>query len=120
LYAFLISPTRATWPANLIVLYLVVLIIFSELWSSLCFYLTQHQAMKAYWESGGIAPCILDIGTSWRWLVSFTPRPLYPRERAPYTHWTRGWVGPRAGLDTVVKRKINSPYRDSNSQSSTP
>jgi hypothetical protein len=22
-----------------------------------------------------------------------------------------GWVGPRAGLDAVVKRKISSPYR---------
>jgi hypothetical protein len=35
------------------------------------------------------------------------PRPgrLYPRER-PGTHCTRGWVGPRAGLDG---RKISSP-----------
>jgi hypothetical protein len=23
-----------------------------------------------------------------------------PRERAPGTHWTGGWVGSRAGLDT--------------------
>jgi len=23
-------------------------------------------AMKAYWESGGIAPSILDLGTRWR------------------------------------------------------
>jgi hypothetical protein len=27
------------------------------------------------------------------------PRPLYPRERAPGTHWIGGWVGPRADLD---------------------
>jgi hypothetical protein len=26
-----------------------------------------------------------------------------PRERAPDTHCIGGWVGPRAGLDTVVK-----------------
>jgi hypothetical protein len=25
-----------------------------------------------------------------------------------------GWMGPRVGLDAVVKRKISSPYRDSN------
>jgi hypothetical protein len=25
-----------------------------------------------------IDPHILDLGTSWRWVVSFTPRPLYP------------------------------------------
>ena len=30
---------------------------------------------------------------------------LYPQER-PGTHFTRGWVGPRAGLDG---RKISSP-----------
>jgi len=30
---------------------------------------------------------------------------LYPRER-PGTHFTGGWVGPKAGLD---RRKISSP-----------
>jgi hypothetical protein len=33
------------------------------------------------------------------------PAALYPRER-PATHFTGGWVGPRAGLDG---RKISSP-----------
>jgi hypothetical protein len=32
-----------------------------------------------------------------------------PRERAPGIHWIRGWVGPRAILDTVVKRKNSQP-----------
>jgi hypothetical protein len=27
------------------------------------------------------------------------------REIAPSTHWIGGWVGPRASLDAVVKRK---------------
>jgi hypothetical protein len=36
------------------------------------------------------------------------------RERAPGTHWLGGWVGPRAVLDAVVKRKIPSPGRESN------
>jgi hypothetical protein len=27
-------------------------------------------------------------------------------ERAPGIPWVGGWVGPRAGLDMVVKRKI--------------
>jgi hypothetical protein len=31
------------------------------------------------------------------------------RESAPGTHWIGGWVGPRAVLDAVVKRKIPSP-----------
>jgi len=36
--------------------------------------------------------------------------PLWPRERAPSIHWLGGWVGPRTGLDTVVKRKIYFLY----------
>jgi hypothetical protein len=28
------------------------------------------------------------------------PAALYSQERTPGTHWTGGWVGPRAGLDT--------------------
>jgi len=27
--------------------------------------------MKMYWESGGIAPHILNLNTRWRWVVSF-------------------------------------------------
>jgi hypothetical protein len=36
------------------------------------------------------------------------------RERASGTHWLGGWVGPRAVLDAVVKRKIPSPRRELN------
>jgi hypothetical protein len=39
-------------------------------------------------------------------MVSFTPWPLYPEERAPGTHWIGGWVDPRAGLDSAEKRKF--------------
>jgi hypothetical protein len=35
-------------------------------------------------------------------------------ERAPGTDWIGGWLGPRAVLDVVVKRKIPSPRRESN------
>jgi len=65
--------------------------------------------MMAYRGSGSIAPRILWPLHWWRWVVSFTPRPLYPRRTAPDTHWIGGWVGTRAGLDTVVKRKIPAP-----------
>jgi hypothetical protein len=47
-------------------------------------------------------------------VIRFTPRPLYPRERAPYIYWIGGWVGPRAVLDAVMKRKIPTPCRESN------
>jgi hypothetical protein len=38
------------------------------------------------------------------------PGRFSPRERASGTHWV-GWVGSRAVLDAVVKRKIPSPRR---------
>jgi len=37
---------------------------------SLCF--TKHHAMRTYWESRGMSPVILDLGTRWRWVVSVT------------------------------------------------
>jgi len=39
------------------------------------------------------------------WSVSHSCR-FTPSERAPGTHWIGVWVGPRAGLDAVVKRNI--------------
>jgi hypothetical protein len=36
------------------------------------------------------------------------------RAFAPGTHWTGGWVGPRAGLDTEDTGKIPCPRRESN------
>jgi hypothetical protein len=82
-------------------------------------FLTEHHAMKAYWGSGSRAPRILDLGTRWRRVVSFTPGHFTARERASGIHWIGDWVGPRAGLDAVV-RKIPNPYGDSNPRSSGP
>jgi hypothetical protein len=47
------------------------------------------------------------------WSASRSGR-FTPREIAPGTHWIGGWVGPRAILDSVVKRKIPIPRRESN------
>jgi hypothetical protein len=41
-----------------------------------------------------------------------------PRERASGTHGIGGWVGPSAVLDALVKRKIPSHRRESNSRTS--
>jgi hypothetical protein len=44
------------------------------------------------------------------WVVSVTHRPRSsPGERTPGTHFTGGWVGPRAGLDAEARGKILSP-----------
>jgi len=40
--------------------------------------------------------------------------PLYPQGKTPGSHWIRGWMGPTACLDAVIKRKIPSPFQDSN------
>jgi hypothetical protein len=63
--------------------------------------------------------------TSWVRLIPLILRPqiLAPAastsgERAPGTHWVEGWVGPRAGLDAVEKRKFLTLNWDSNSDPS--
>jgi hypothetical protein len=51
---------------------------------SLC--LTERHTMKAYWRNGCIPPCILNLGTRLRWVVRFTPRPVYPQGKSLGTH----------------------------------
>jgi hypothetical protein len=63
----------------------------------------RHQGV---WGSVRIDPYFLDLGTSWRWVVSFTFRSFYPGETAPGTHWLGGWMDPRKGLDDMEKRKF--------------
>jgi hypothetical protein len=48
---------------------------------------------------------VLNLGTRWICVISFTARPFYPGESIPGMHWTGGWVGHKASLDTVAKRK---------------
>jgi hypothetical protein len=45
--------------------------------------------MRAYWRSGDIVPCILELGNRWRWVVSFTPQPLYPQGMSPWYPFDR-------------------------------
>jgi hypothetical protein len=40
-----------------------------------------EQATKDQKGSGGIALRFLNLGVRWGWVVSATPRPLYPGER---------------------------------------
>jgi hypothetical protein len=43
------------------------------------------------------------------WSASHPGR-FTPKERASGTHWIGGWMGPRAVLDAVVKRKITAVF----------
>jgi hypothetical protein len=88
---------------------------------SLRFSLTQHHAMKAYWGSGHITPCILDLGTIWRWMVNFTPRPFYPQGKSPWypldrrldgpqTQWWRRKFPAPAGTGTPIIQSVAQRY----------
>jgi hypothetical protein len=77
---------------------------------SLC--LSEHHAMKNYGvevEPQAFLTSELDGG---EWLAS-RPGRFTPGKGAPISRCIGGWVGPRAGLDTVVKRNIPSPRRES-------
>jgi hypothetical protein len=77
----------------------------------LSLWLIKHHAMKTYWGSGGIAPCILNLGIIWRSVVSFIKNPpLYPRY--PFDRRVDGpqiWYG-RGGEEKnpIIARTGNS------------
>jgi hypothetical protein len=79
---------------------------------------TSFQLSSATWRRTGAWMYIsihsltsaLDGG---EWSAS-RPGRFTPKERATHTHSIGDWVGPRADLDTVVKRKIPSSRHESN------
>jgi hypothetical protein len=74
------------------------------------------------WKSGCIDPHLLDLGTSWRWVVSFTPRLLYTWERAPTYPLDRrlGRSQSRCGRHGNVKILAPTGTRTPNPRSSSP
>jgi hypothetical protein len=72
--------------------------------------LIKHHTMTTYWGSGGIA-LLTSAVDGGEWLASCTSQ-FTPRIRAPSTYSIR--VGPRVGLDAVVKRKnpVTAPARN--------
>jgi hypothetical protein len=64
------------------------------------FFLTEHH-MKAYLGSGCIAPRVIDFGTRWSCVVSFTARPLYTQGESPDTHCKIFWLGNLKGRDRL-------------------
>jgi hypothetical protein len=67
--------------------------------------------MKAYWGSGYLEPHFLDLGTSWRWVVSFTPLPLYPQGNSPQYPLDRRLGRPRSRSGQHGEEKILDPTR---------
>ena len=44
-----------------------------------------------------MAPLILNLDTTWRRVVKFTPRPLYPRQRTQVSTEQDRWAQSRSG-----------------------
>jgi hypothetical protein len=63
---------------------------------SLCFSLTEHNAMKAHWVMEVYLHLFFDLGTSSWWVVSFTPRALYPQGKSPWYPLDRRLGGPQS------------------------
>jgi hypothetical protein len=61
---------------------------------SLC--LIKHHAMKS------TAPCILNFGAGWKWVVSFTPQLLHPYPLDSRLNWSGWWEVALAGNWTQI------------------
>jgi hypothetical protein len=72
--------------------------------------------------SGCIDSHFLDLGTSWRWVVNFTPRPLYPQGKSPQYPLDRRLGGPqnRSGRFGEVKILTPTGTRTPTPRSSSP
>jgi hypothetical protein len=63
-------------------------------------------------DKEGITPLILNLGTRWSTVVSFTNPLSCPREGDPIHHKTEKRVGRRTELGNFEKRKIAYPYSE--------
>jgi hypothetical protein len=62
--------------------------------------------MKMYWGVDVWIHIFLTLAlVGGEWSAS-RPSRFTPIDRVPGTHWIGGWVGPRAGLEDVERRKI--------------
>jgi hypothetical protein len=89
---------------------------------SLCLTVLRHEGVRG---SGYIDPHLPNLGTRWRWVVSFTPRVLYPRGWSPRYPLGGPWnpsgrrgeekiLDPTGTLnsDTSVAQLVASRYTD--------
>lgn len=74
--------------------------------------------MKAYEVGGDLLPLILNLDTRLIFVVNFTPRPLYLRERIPVSTGDR--LRHRVGPDGLWRENISCPCPFSNPRPSSP
>jgi hypothetical protein len=65
--------------------------------------------MKAYWDSGSIAPRILYICTRWRLVISFKTRPLYLQEKSLQYPLDRRLAGPQSHSERSGEERSFQP-----------
>jgi hypothetical protein len=66
------------------------------------------------WGRGGTAQHILNLGTRWRWVVSFTPRAFHPRRKNPRYPLNRRLGGPQSRSESGGEEKKSlCPCRES-------
>jgi hypothetical protein len=65
--------------------------------------------MKAYWGSEGMAPRVLDLGTRWRCVISFTSRSLYPQGKSSWYPWDRRPAGPQSRPGRCGEERNSQP-----------
>jgi hypothetical protein len=79
---------------------------------SLCLinYASRHEDL---WGSVGIAPPLLTPALYGANGQLHVPAALPLKERASVIYWVGGWLGFRAGMDAMEKKKISCPCRES-------
>lgn len=65
-------------------------------------YAPYHEVVR---ESGNTAPHILNMGTTWMWVIMFTFL-LYLWENSLWKHWKGGSMIPIGSLGRASKKKI--------------
>jgi hypothetical protein len=69
---------------------------------------------EGIWDSECTDPCFLDLSTSWTWMVSFTPRMVYPQDPLD-----RRLGGPQSQSGQHGEEKILDPPGTPTSRSSS-
>jgi hypothetical protein len=65
--------------------------------------------MKAYWRVEVQLHLFFDLGTRWKWEVSFTPRSLYPQGKNPWYPLDRRLGGPHIRSESGGEEKNSQP-----------
>jgi hypothetical protein len=74
-------------------------------------YAPRHEGVLGEWMHSSTH---FDLGITWRWVVSFTPRPLYPKGKIPWYPLDRRLCGPQSRSGRSGEEKIPIPRQESN------